>query len=431
MKKGISLLLVVSLVLSIAMIGNTSVLAQQSGDFTYIITDSAATITKYTGAGGTVTIPSSIEGFSVSTISWGAFDGCTGLIGVNIPNSVTTIGLGAFSNCTGLTKVTLPYSVNTIVGNAFSGCDKLTQINVAVNNSTYSSEDGVLFDKGKTKIIIFPAGKTGDYLIPKSVKSIDNSAFQTNKVLTSLSFSYGVSSIGMNAFNGCIGLGYLIIPGSVTSIGESAFLGCTSLGSVIFDGNAPIMGDGAFYKCASGFVVYYRSTMKGFSNPWYGYRALMMPGPTTINKVTNTDKSISGKGTTGGVATVIIGTKIYTTKVVKGTWKVTLKNTFVAGTYVSASVILNSYLSYAAPTNVIPAAPTVNTIKVNSIYVKGTATKASTVFAKIGTKIYSSKASTKSGTFSIKIPKIKKGTSVAVYCKSGGQTSDKKTVKAV
>jgi len=431
MKKVISLILVVTLVLSIAMIGNTSVLAEQSGDFTYIISDSAATITKYTGSGGTVTIPSSIEGFSVSTIAWGAFNVCTGLIGVNIPNSVTTIGMGAFNGCTGLTEVTLPYSVSNVVGNAFSGCVKLTQINVAFNNSTYSSKDGVLFNKEKTKIIIFPAGKTGDYLIPKSVRSIEDSAFQTCKGLTSLSFSYGVSSIGANAFNGCIGLGYLIIPGSVTSIGESAFWGCTSLSTVMFDGNAPILGDGAFYKCGSGFVVYYRSTAKGFSNPWKGYRALMMPGPTTISKVTNTDKSISGKGTSGGVATVIIGTKMYTTKVVKGAWKVTLKKTFVAGTDVSASVVLNSYISNAAPTHVIPATPKVSILKANSIYVKGTATKGSTVFAKIGTKTYSVKASIKTGAFSIKIPKIKKGTSVAVYCKSGGQLSAKRIIKAL
>jgi len=250
MKKGISFILVVTLVLSIAMVGNTSVLAEQSGDFTYYISDSAATITKYTGAGGTVTIPSSIYGFSVSTIAWAAFNGCTGLNGVNIPNSITTIGLGAFSGCTGLTKVTLPYSVNTIVGNVFSNCDNLTQINVAVNSSTYSSFDGVLFDKEKTKIIICPTGRSGDYLIPDSVVSIDSYAFENCKALTSIGFQYGVTSIGMNAFKGCIGLGYLIFPGSVSSIGESAFFGCTSLSTVMFDGNAPIMGAGVFDQCA-------------------------------------------------------------------------------------------------------------------------------------------------------------------------------------
>ena len=429
MKKSISFLLTITLVFSISMVGKTSAIAAQFGDFTYTISDSAATITDYTGSGAIVTIPNFIEGFTVSTIGTNAFYGCKGLNGVNIPNSVLTIGYGAFSACSGLTKVTLPNSVNTIVGNVFSYCDNLTQINVDGSNNSYSSAEGVLFDKSKTRIIIFPNGKSGDYFVPKSVVSIDGFAFEDCKGLTSISFPFGLTSIGMGAFQNCSGLSYLTIPSTVSSINANAFFNCSNLRIVTFDGNAPTLGTGVFYACSTEFKVYYESTAKGFSNPWHGNKALMMPGPTTINTITNQDKFISGKGTTGGVAMVVIGKTLYTSNVTNGYWKVTLKNTLAAGTYISAGIILNNNVSNAEPIQVIPATPTVNALKANSALITGSATKGSMVYAKIGTKTYSAKANSKTGKFSVKSPKLKKGVSVAVYCKIGGQTSGKKIVK--
>ena len=100
-------------------------------DFTYTInTDNTITITKYTGKGGSVTIPAVIEGKPVTDIGEDAFYGCTGLTGVTIPDSVTGIGVAAFCECTGLTSVTIGNGVTTIGGYAFLSCTRLTSVNI-------------------------------------------------------------------------------------------------------------------------------------------------------------------------------------------------------------------------------------------------------------------------------------------------------------
>ena len=76
--------------------------AQVYGDFKYEVNDdNTITITKYTGNGGTVVIPDTIDGKSVTSIGTDTFYKCTGLTNIVIPDSVTSIGYGAFSYCTG------------------------------------------------------------------------------------------------------------------------------------------------------------------------------------------------------------------------------------------------------------------------------------------------------------------------------------------
>ena len=79
-----------------------------SGDYVYSVLNGAATLDAYRGAGGAVTIPSTIGGFSVTSIAYGAFYGCVGLTSVTIPSSVDSIGNQAFAGCSGLTRVSLP-----------------------------------------------------------------------------------------------------------------------------------------------------------------------------------------------------------------------------------------------------------------------------------------------------------------------------------
>jgi hypothetical protein len=73
--------------------------AAQSGDFTYTATATEVSITAYTGAGGAVVIPASINGTPVMAIGDRAFSSLSGLTSVTIPNSVTSIGSSAFQNC--------------------------------------------------------------------------------------------------------------------------------------------------------------------------------------------------------------------------------------------------------------------------------------------------------------------------------------------
>ncbi len=174
------------------------------------------------------------------------------LMSVTIPNSVTSIGEGAFYGCTNLTSITISSSVTSIGEGAFAICVSLTSITVSDENTVYVAEDGVLFNKEKTEIIQYAAGKTeASYTIPNSVTSIGGNAFGGCIKLTSITIPNSVTSIGGLAFFGCTSLTNITIPDSVTSIGDLAFFGCTSLTSVTIPNSVPSIGGGAFWYCTS------------------------------------------------------------------------------------------------------------------------------------------------------------------------------------
>ena len=191
-------------------------------DGTIIITDCKES------AKGAITIPSEIDG-----------------------KSVTSIGYWAFRDCTGLTSITIPNSVTSVYG-AFGGCTGLTSINVASDNNCYSSNNGVLFNKKKTELIGYPAGKSQtSYTIPNSVTSIGDGAFYGCTGLTSITIPNSVTSIGDEAFEYCTGLTSITIPNSVTSIGCWAFYGCTGLTSITIPNSVTSIGNWAFKYCSS------------------------------------------------------------------------------------------------------------------------------------------------------------------------------------
>ena len=92
-------------------------------DFEYEVDDGKVTITDYTGAGGDVVVPDTIDGRPVTCIGDNAFCYCTGLTSITLPEGCTTIGYYAFSGCTSLTSITLPNSITTIGDRAFQDCD--------------------------------------------------------------------------------------------------------------------------------------------------------------------------------------------------------------------------------------------------------------------------------------------------------------------
>jgi hypothetical protein len=194
--------------------------------FTYITNSDgiSITITGYTGPGGAMTIPTSINGLTVSDIGTNAFES-TGLTSVTIPNSVTNIGDAAFGECRSLTAIT-----------------------VKTNNSFYSSTNGVLFNKGQTTLNQYPGGLGGSYTIPNSVTNIGDYAFAYTVLLSSVTIPNSVTSIGDSAFAYCPYLTSITIPKSVTSIGEYAFES-TGLISVTIGDSVTSIGDYAFAYC--------------------------------------------------------------------------------------------------------------------------------------------------------------------------------------
>lgn len=119
-----------------------------------------------------VTVP---EG--VKEIEKEVFKHCTSLTNISLPDSVKKIGRDAFFNCSSLTSITIPKGVVEIKSDAFCKCIRLQNITVAKDNPNYCSEEGVLFDKSKTKLILCPYGKSGFYMIPDGVREVEGAAF--------------------------------------------------------------------------------------------------------------------------------------------------------------------------------------------------------------------------------------------------------------
>ncbi len=203
-----------------------------------------------------ITLPNS--GVSIGDC---AFIGCSALANISIPDSVISIGDSAFSSCSALTSISIPNSVANIGEYAFETCVNLTEISVAAGNTAYCSEDGVLYDKGKTEIIRFPIGKSEtSFIIPTGVTSITNGAFERCRNLTGIEIPDGVTNIGDSAFAHCENLTSIVIPDGVPSIGSHAFFGCSSLSNVTIPNTVTSIGDYAFKDCGRLSWVYYIGT---------------------------------------------------------------------------------------------------------------------------------------------------------------------------
>ena len=203
----------------------------------------AVVIKNPNGYTGKVVIPKTVtyEGVKYGVISIGnyAFEGCSGLTSVTIPNSVISIGCVAFSGCSGLTSVTIPNSVTSIGNFAFYGCSGLTSVTIS-NSVTEISHNTFGDCSGLTSVAI-----------PNSVTKIGSCAFYGCSGLTSVTISNSVTDIGEHAFNGCSGLTSVTIPNSVTSIANSSFEDCSGLTSVTIPNSVTDIGEFAFYGCSS------------------------------------------------------------------------------------------------------------------------------------------------------------------------------------
>lgn len=280
------LALTLALVMALALVPTTALAA----DSDFVIENGV--LTEYTGPGGdvtipegvtrigdeafydcdrliSVTIPDGVTSIGKSVFSWSysltsvtipdsvtdigeeAFSGCNNLTGVIIPSGVTSIGDGAFYWCNSLTNVTIPDSVTSIGEEAFSGCDSLIEVSVAGGNPSYASQDGVLFSKDRTKLIQYPGGKAGAYVIPSGVTDIEQGAFRECRGLTGVTIPNSMTEIGKSAFAYCHSMVSITIPDSVTEIGESAFTKCSSLTNITIPGSVTEIGDWAFQECIS------------------------------------------------------------------------------------------------------------------------------------------------------------------------------------
>ena len=208
-----------------------------------------------------ITIPNSLTNISMST-----FNGCTSLMNIAIPDSIASIGEYAFYGCISLTSITIPNSVTEIGICAFSGCTSLVAINVATGNKNYVSVNGVLYNKDKTTIICYPAGKKDkNYKILNSVMSISGGAFYSCISLKSITIPNSVTEIGSSAFGCCTSFTSITIPDSVTSIGAWAFNSCINLTSITIPNSVTSIGGWAFSYTA---LLENQSTAEKYVGNW-------------------------------------------------------------------------------------------------------------------------------------------------------------------
>ena len=151
---------------------------QTYSDFSYKVENDGIVITHFSSDSENVIIPSEINSKSVKSVGEDSFYQCTDMKSISIPDTVISIEKSAFYRCYSLEKIEIPKYVRLIEGNPFFRCTALTQITVDPENQDFSDKDGVLFNKGKTTLLVYPEGKADHtYYIPDSVKAIAADAF--------------------------------------------------------------------------------------------------------------------------------------------------------------------------------------------------------------------------------------------------------------
>lgn len=266
--------------------------------FNYVTNSGTIKILQYTGPGGDVVIPDTIDGLKVTTVGSQAFFQantmtsltfgtnvtsiqqnavfqCPALTIVAIPQSVTNIGDGPFVDCKALTTISLAvsnafyvvtngalfnlsqryliqypngvggsYTVSAIVtntGEALIG-NSLTSIAVDPANPIYASTNGVLFNKNFTQLISYPGAAGGNYTVPNSVSTVVSASFE---------FSTGVTTVTMGT--------------NVTSIGLFAFYDCSHLTSILVNSNNAFYSttNGVLYDKGKALLIQYPSGLPG------------------------------------------------------------------------------------------------------------------------------------------------------------------------
>jgi hypothetical protein len=193
----------------------------------------------------TVTIAGSVE-----YIGGYAFYNCVSLESVQLHEGLLTLGHAAFKFCASLKSLDFPASITVIGGETGAGCIHLEAINVHPDNALFSSDNGILYNKDKTTLILYPEGKSsGTFEIPGTVKIIDGGAFY-HASFEEISIPNSVEEIRGSAFSTCTNLKTITIPNSVKKIGSGVFGNCKNLTSIEVDaGNADFTSeDGILYS---------------------------------------------------------------------------------------------------------------------------------------------------------------------------------------
>ncbi|NLF37414.1 MAG: leucine-rich repeat protein, partial [Clostridiaceae bacterium] len=174
-------------------------------DFIIDTIDNKTVIKDYVGNGGNVVIPVTINEKTLNIINTDAFRDCYNIVSVAFQSgsTVSEIGDYAFYGCNNLVSIEFTDKITTIGKLVFGNCSSLEDINVSEENSTYVSIDGVLYSKDESLLISYPAGKTdSSFTVPDSVTTISEGAFWYCKNLQNIFVSEG--NISFSSIDGIL-----------------------------------------------------------------------------------------------------------------------------------------------------------------------------------------------------------------------------------
>lgn len=244
-----------------------------SGDYEYTRVNTVAMICAYNGKDKEVSLPSELDGYTVTAIDGKVFAG-KDLTKLTIADTVVNIGEGAFKDCTSLVQIYIGSSVAVLTPDSFDGCSALEEIEVSSVNKNFSSARGVLYNGDKSVLLCCPrTSQVEELTLPDTVTLIEKNAFAfcsgIKKVklpdgcklserafyycmdLEEIEFGTGLTAIPDKCFFGCVALGEIVVPQGVTSIGDYGFFGCISATKAVLPESVKEIGENVFKSCSA------------------------------------------------------------------------------------------------------------------------------------------------------------------------------------
>ncbi len=198
----------------------------------------------------------------IKEIEWGAFENCSSLKGIVVPKSVVKIEEFAFQGCNQLENVDIQNETAEIGGNAFDGTK--WQESQRDPNGLLIRNNIVVDGKKAAGTVVIPEGVTGigerafencaglkEIVIPRGVKNIGSYAFGGCTALESATIPEGLEGFGYSSFEGCSALKSMIIPEGITKLENCQFKGCSALENVTIPKTVEEIGNFVFQDCGA------------------------------------------------------------------------------------------------------------------------------------------------------------------------------------